>query len=96
MLKKLNLNGSIKTYKTFLELTPKTYVLFIIGDWNAKVGGQEHVDSQVWPWSTKGSMTNANRALLGQYTGHSKHLLPTIQEMTLHMDMTRWSIPKAD
>ena len=24
-----------------LELTPKKYVLFIIGDWNAKVGGQE-------------------------------------------------------
>ena len=25
----------------FLELTPKTEVLFIILDWNAKVGGQE-------------------------------------------------------
>ena len=24
-----------------LELTPKKYVVFIIGDWNAKVGGQE-------------------------------------------------------
>ena len=24
-----------------LELTPKTYVLFIIGDWNVKVGSQE-------------------------------------------------------
>ena len=24
-----------------LELTPKKYVLFIIGDWNAKVGNQE-------------------------------------------------------
>ena len=24
-----------------LELTPKIYVLFIIGDWNAKVGSQE-------------------------------------------------------
>ena len=24
----------------FLELTPKTDVLFIIGDWNAKVGSQ--------------------------------------------------------
>ena len=24
-----------------LELTPKKDVLFIIGDWNAKVGGQE-------------------------------------------------------
>ena len=25
----------------FLELTPKKDVLFIIGDWNAKVGSQE-------------------------------------------------------
>ena len=24
-----------------LELTPKRYVLFIVGDWNAKVGSQE-------------------------------------------------------
>ena len=26
-----------------LELTPKKYVLFIIGDWNAKVGSQEYL-----------------------------------------------------
>ena len=38
-----------------LELTPKKDVLFIIGDWNAKVGSQEipGVNRQVWPWSTK-------------------------------------------
>ena len=29
-------------------------------------------------------------------TGHSKHLLPTTQEKTLHMDITRWSTPKSD
>ena len=40
-LKKLKLNGFMKTYKTFLELTPKKDVLFITGDWNAKVGSQE-------------------------------------------------------
>ena len=28
-------------YKDLLELTPKKDVLFIIGDWNAKVGSQE-------------------------------------------------------
>ena len=27
----------------FLELTPKKDVLFIIGDWNAKVGSQDNV-----------------------------------------------------
>ena len=39
-LKKLNLNGSMKTYKN-LELTPSKDVLHIIGAWNAKVGSQE-------------------------------------------------------
>ena len=27
-------------------------------------------------------------------TGHNKHPLPTTQETTLHMDITRWSTPK--
>ena len=40
MLKKLKLNGSIKTYKPSRTNTKKV-VLFIIGDWNAKVGSQE-------------------------------------------------------
>ena len=40
MLKKLKLNGSMKTYKTFRTNTTKD-VLFIIGDWNAKGGSQE-------------------------------------------------------
>ena len=36
-----------------LELTPKKDVLFIIGDWNAKVGSQEVTRSkrQIWPWN---------------------------------------------
>ena len=39
----------------FLELTPKKDVLFIIGDWNAKVGSQENTWSnrQIWPWNTE-------------------------------------------
>ena len=40
MLKKLKLNSSIKTYKT-LELLPPRDILFIIEDWNAKLGIQE-------------------------------------------------------
>ena len=31
----------------------------------------------------------ANRVLPREQTGHSKHCLPTTQEMTLHMDITR-------
>ena len=35
------------------------------------------------------------RVLPRKHTGHSKHSFPTTQEMTLHMDITRWSIPKS-
>ena len=41
MLKKLKLNGSMKTLQDFVEQKPKKDVLFIIGDWNAKVGSRE-------------------------------------------------------
>ena len=41
MLKKLKLNGCYEDLQDLLELTPKKDVLFIIGDWNAKVGSQE-------------------------------------------------------
>ena len=35
-----------------LELTLKKYVLFIIGDWNAKVGvGNTWDNRQIWPWN---------------------------------------------
>ena len=79
-----------------LELTPKKDVLFIIGDWNAKVGSQETPGvTQIWPWSTEWSRANANRVLPGEHTGHSKHFLPTTQKTTLDIDITRWSMPKS-
>ena len=40
----------------------------------------------------KSSRANANRVLPRGHTGHSKHPLPIIQEMTLHVDITRWSM----
>ena len=40
MLKRLKLNGSYEDLQD-LELTLPKDVLFIIGDWNAKVGSQE-------------------------------------------------------
>ena len=40
-LKKLKLNGSNEDLQDLLELTPPKDVLFIIWDWNAKVGSQE-------------------------------------------------------
>ena len=37
-----------------LELTPKKDVLFILGDWNAKVGRQfAWSNRQIQPWNTK-------------------------------------------
>ena len=36
-----------------LELTPKKGVLFIIGDWNAKIGVTGRSNRQIWPWSTE-------------------------------------------
>ena len=40
MPKKLKLNSSLKTIRSS-KIIPKKDVLFIIGDWNAKVGSQE-------------------------------------------------------
>ena len=75
----------------------KKKVLFIIGDWNAKVGSQETPGVQeIWPWSTEWSRAKANRVLPREHTGHSKHPLLTTQERTLHMDITRWSTLKSD
>ena len=80
-----------------LERTPKKDVLFIIGDWNAKVGSQvTWTNKQIWPWSTKRSRSKADRVLPRERTGHKKHPLPTTQEKTLHMDITKWSTPKSD
>ena len=44
----------------------------------------------------KMKQAKGNGVLTREYTGHGKHSLPTTQEMTLHMDITRWSTPKSD
>ena len=51
---------------------------------------------QAWPWISKWSRAKANRVLSRERTGHSKCPVPTTQETTLHMDITRWSILKSD
>ena len=79
-----------------LELTPKKDVLFIIGDWNAKVGSQE--TPGVTGNFVIGVQNEAGERLTvftREHTGHSKHPLPTTQEMTVHVDITRWSIMKS-
>ena len=72
-----------------LELTPKKDVLFILGDWDAKVGSQE--TPEVTGKLGLGVQNEAGQRLIEFYqehTGHSKHLLPTTQEKTLHMYIT--------
>ena len=83
--------------QALLELTPKKDVLFIIGDWNAKVGSEE--TPGVTGKFGLGVRNEAGQRLIvlpKKCTGQSKHPLPTTQEKTLHMDITRWSTPKSD
>ena len=80
-----------------LELTPQKGVLFITGDWNAKVGSQETpgVTGKFGLGVWNEAQQRLIRVLPRERTDHSKHPLPT-QEKTLHMDITRWSTPKSD
>ena len=50
-----------------LEITPKRDTLFIIGDWNAKIGSQE-----IPGVTGKFGRAKANRVLLREYIGNSK------------------------
>ena len=109
MLKKLKLNGSMKTYG-MLELldlldktvrprtnTPKRCLFHCRGlECKSKKSRGTWSNRQIWTWSTKQSRAKANRVLPRECTGHSKHPLPTTGEKMLHMDIPRWSIPKSD
>ena len=80
-----------------VELTPPKDVLFIIGDWNAKVGSQETPGIiGKFGLGVQNEAGQRLRVLPRECTGHSKHPLPTTQEKTLHMDITRWSTLKSD
>ena len=91
------LKWSYENLWDLLELTPNKDVLFIIGDWNEKVGSQEIPGvTGKFGLGVQNETAKANRVLPRERTGHSKHPLPTTQEKTLHMDITRRSIPKSD
>ena len=80
-----------------LELTLQKDVLFIIRDWNAKVGSQETPGvTGKFGLGIRNEAEQTNRVLPRNCTGHSKHPLPTTQEKTLYMDITRWSTLKPD
>ena len=80
-----------------VEITAKKDVLFIIVDRNAKVSSQE-IPGVTGKFDL-GVQNEAGKRLTvlpRESTGHSKHPLPTTQEKTLHMDITRWSVLKSD
>ena len=80
-----------------LELTPQNDVLFMIGDWNAKVGSQE-IPGVTGKFGLEPQNETRQRltVLPRECTGRSKHPLPKIREKTLQVDITRWSTPKSD
>ena len=90
MLKRLKLNSSVKTYRPSRMNTQKD-VLFITGDWNAKLGSQEipgvtgkfglGVQNEAGQRLTEFCQENA---LIIENT-----IFPTTQEKTLHMDIIK-------
>ena len=80
-----------------LELTPQKDVLFIIGDWNAKVGNQE--TPGVTGKFGLGLQNEAGQRLIEFCQENTLVIANTLfqqHKKTLHMDITRWSIPKSD
>ena len=87
-----------KDLQDLLELTPQKRCPFHYRGLECKSRKSRNTWSnrQIWPWNMKWRRAKANRVLLKERTGHSEHPLPTTQEKTLHMDITRWSTLKSD
>ena len=79
-----------------LELTPPKDVHYRGLECKSRKSRNTWSNRQIWPWNMEWSRAKANRVLPRECTGHNKHPLPTTQEKTLHMDITRWSTMKSD
>ena len=66
-----------------------------MGDCNAKVQSQE-ISGVTGKFGLGVQNEAGQRVLPRECIGHSKHTLPTTQEKTLYMDITRCSILKSD
>ena len=75
---------------------PKKHVLFITGDWNAKVGSQE--TPGVTGKFGLGVQNETDQRLTEFFQENALVIANTHfqQEKTLHMNITRWSILKSD
>ena len=97
ILKKLKLNGVWRPTRLSRMNTQKRCAFHYRGlECKSRKSRNTWSNRQIWPWSTEWNRANANRVLPREHPGHSKHPLPTTQEKTLHMDITRWSTPKSD
>ena len=78
----------------FTELTPKKKCPFHHRElWcKSRKSRDTWSNRQIWPWSTKWSRAKANRILPREHTGQRTYPLPTIQDQTLYMGISRWSI----
>ena len=79
------------------ELIPPKRCPFIIGDWNAKVGSQE-TPGVTGKFGLR-VQTEAGQRLIEFCQGNTLVIANTLfqqHKRTLHMDITRWSIPKLD
>ena len=78
MLKKLKLNGFIKTYKmtnTYKTNTPKRCPFHYRGlECKSRKSRHTWSNRQIWPWSTEWSRAKAHRVLPKERTGHSNTL----------------------
>ena len=80
-----------------LEMTPQKDVLFIIGDWNAKVGSQE--TPGVTGKFGLGKQNEAGQRLIEFCQENALVIAKTLfqqHKRRLHMDITRWSTPESD
>ena len=80
-----------------LELTPPKDVLFIIGDWNAKVGSQE--TPEVTGKFDLGMWNEAEQRLIEFCQENALVIANTFfqqHQKILHKDITRWSTQKSD
>ena len=96
-LKKLKVNSQWRPTRPFRTNTWKRCPFHYRElECKSRKSGNTWSNRQIWPWSTEWSRTKVNRVLPRERTGHSKHPLPTTQEKTLHMDITRWTTLKSD
>ena len=80
-----------------LELTSKKDIFFIIGGWNEKVGSQE--TAEVTGKFGLGVQNEAEQRLIEFCQENTLVIANTLfqqHKRRLHMDITRWSIPKSD